>query len=367
MEKSLERYQDERESIATEEISKMWDWSENEVVHLPKEPLDSLAKEKGKLEFAKSIDTNVQAFEKAERGLDDLVSVSNQEVDSSTESEFRTVSAEQDLTVPIDASLTKEEDDVLCLTTIETDSNYFENQEKTAENSEVLDNIDDFFQAKPSLEKESQEHLSKIVETKQAVDNLTDRYHSTEELSTFYNKAHERLSPSERQSMTLYSGEAYKIINTSLREGNLSPEVQNIVTNLQSALNQMEVPQDMILYRGTGEGAFKHMLQVDPISGDYNWEALKGKVYSDKAFLSTSVEESVANSYAESSTGRYNVLWEINVPKGTSGGMLNNLSQYETEKELLLDKNQKLLITEVNKDNNVITLKMDLFAREKRK
>lgn len=92
------------------------------------------------------------------------------------------------------------------------------------------------------------------------------------------------------------------------------------------------------------------------MDGSIDWQSLKGQIYSDKAFISTSVEKSA--SFASHNDN--NVLWEIQAPKGSNGGMLNQISQYPSELELLLNSNSKFVIDEVIEKGSNITIKMTL-------
>ncbi len=69
----------------------------------------------------------------------------------------------------------------------------------------------------------------------------------------------------------------------------------------------------------------------------------------------------IEKSASFASHGGNNVLWEIAAPKGAKGGMLNQISQYPSELELLLNSNSKFVINEVIEKGNDITIKMTLL------
>lgn len=263
-------------------------------------------------------------------------------------------------------------------------------QSDTVARSEINDGTNAQFPSEVSDDFNAIEPFEQLAEEdiqNQGMDELTElleeRHYSEEELTTFFNEAHEKLSPEQLEALTKYStNEYYSFINCSLRETPLPkglegktppPDLDNVINNIQSALDQMNTPQDMIVYRGTDEAPFKDMLKKNLFSGKYDWKSLEGKVYRDSAFLSTSLSENTAEDFARKNSGKYNVLWEVNVPKGTRGGMLNDLSAYSYERELLLGRDEELLITDVSKTKRkiygkleeFILVKADLLSREK--
>jgi hypothetical protein len=68
-----------------------------------------------------------------------------------------------------------------------------------------------------------------------------------------------------------------------------------------------------------------------------------GKVVEDKGFMSTSM--------LKNSSFNGDVKMKINVPKGTNGAYVGEISHYPNEAELLLDKGQKMIITEASEDS----------------
>ncbi|WP_353949397.1 ADP-ribosyltransferase [Sporolactobacillus sp. Y61] len=121
----------------------------------------------------------------------------------------------------------------------------------------------------------------------------------------------------------------------------------------------MKLPQDITVYRGTDSRPFEQLLEIDQLTGEYNWHTLIGKTFKEYAFLSTSVEQRAAFNHL-------NVSWEINLPKGTTGGMLNQVSNYPIEAEFLLNAGQEFLISDTKVDSfgNVKVI-MDLILNSK--
>lgn len=187
---------------------------------------------------------------------------------------------------------------------------------------------------------------------------LKQSTYSTDELIDYYDKVHNNLTPSEIEALRVYSSNDYRYINNYLRgiSDDLGPVSDATIDQIRSALNKMEIPDDLTLYRGTDATPFKKIL-TKQMDGSIDWQSLKGQIYSDQAFISTSIEKSA--SFA--SYGGNNVLWEITAPKGAKGVMLNQISQYPSELELLLNLNSKFVINEVIEKGNDITIKMTLL------
>ncbi len=186
---------------------------------------------------------------------------------------------------------------------------------------------------------------------------LKQSTYSTDELIDYYDKVHNNLTPSEIEALRIYSSNDYTYINNYMRgfREDLGPVSRETIDGIYSALNKMEIPQDMTLYRGTDVSPFEEMLK-EKVTGGYDWQSLVGKTYTDPAFLSTSIEQSA--SFA--ATGGNNILWEITAPKGTPGGMLNQISLFPNEMEMLLNSNTTLLINEVMETSSGITVRMNV-------
>ena len=71
--------------------------------------------------------------------------------------------------------------------------------------------------------------------------------------------------------------------------------------------------------------------------------AAKEQVFSDPAFTSTSIDRGVATDFAtdHGTYKNHGHLMEIHAPKGTPAAYIESLSDYQHEKEMLLDKGQR--------------------------
>jgi hypothetical protein len=122
-------------------------------------------------------------------------------------------------------------------------------------------------------------------------------------------------------------------INSVLRGGRSKftnqKKLDSLVRDLDAAMKDSTVPEDVVVYRGTKLIAF----------GGKSPDAFIGKVLSDKAYLSTSMAGDV------SAIGKGEAVhFEIRVPKGTKAVYAAGVSAHKAEKELLLDRNSGLAI-----------------------
>jgi NAD+--asparagine ADP-ribosyltransferase len=145
------------------------------------------------------------------------------------------------------------------------------------------------------------------------------------------------LSVSEREAVTEYTGTNYKNINAVLRGKETAYTGQNaeFAENISSALKKANVPEDVVVYRGASKSALGELK-------DLSKEDMVGKVIEDKGFMSTSM--------LENSSFNGDVKMKINVPKETNGAYVGEISYYP-EAEMLLDKGQKMIITEAAEDS----------------
>jgi len=146
------------------------------------------------------------------------------------------------------------------------------------------------------------------------------------------------LSQDERRAIYDYTGyEYHRNINSVLRglepvfaEGNV-----NRVNQITEALNKSCVTENITVYRGVDKvalGAYKDSPQ-----------RLIGQTITDKGFMSTSLSPEGAFD------GPVNYI--IQVPKGTSGAYVGDISQWgHKEAELLLNREQDMFVTDVKFD-----------------
>lgn len=142
------------------------------------------------------------------------------------------------------------------------------------------------------------------------------------------------LPPGEREAIKRYGGGAYHNINRRLRGQGVGAsnarQVDLDVAEIDSIMRRNVVPEDVVVSRAVNLDVF----------GGTTPDKMIGKVFQDKGYLSTSLGEKPRGKPA-----RAPVHLRIEVPKGTHGYFMRDVSQFKEENELLLDRGQKLAIT----------------------
>lgn len=123
-----------------------------------------------------------------------------------------------------------------------------------------------------------------------------------------------------------------------------TPENAEAIKYCQQALERSSLSEDMILYRGTGIAEIGDIANL-PV------EDMVGKSFTEKAFTSTSVNDSVA-----SGTFSGTLHLEIHAPKGSSALDIASLSQFNEEQEILFNVGQKFEIISAEKKGKVLYL-----------
>lgn len=174
-------------------------------------------------------------------------------------------------------------------------------------------------------------------------------------IDTHYDAWHENLSSDEKRALAGYQNFLYSDVNATLRgkAGDLSPRTkQNVdyaIKHTDKAIGKGSVPSNVKVYRGFTDG--NAILGGDP-------QGLVGSTIQDKAFVSTSLNKSVAVDFARK--GKSGMLMEIDVPAGTKAAYMQKLRPESIERELLLGRNSRFQVTGVRKegDLNVLQLKL---------
>lgn len=153
-----------------------------------------------------------------------------------------------------------------------------------------------------------------------------------------------KLSPEQSGSIAGYSGSAYGYINDALRKrmpiSSLPSGLDKQIINIHTALKDASLPEDTIVYRGASPSALG---KYSKLSDDQ----LIGKIISDSAFVSTSLDYDVASK--KFSKG---VVFVIEAPKGSKGAYIGDISVYhDTEQEVLFDAGQVFKVKKVTYDD----------------
>lgn len=140
-----------------------------------------------------------------------------------------------------------------------------------------------------------------------------------------------------------YTTKDYKKINTKLRKGVGPDWVDEVVNDIDIAMNQSRLIEDTILYRGGG----KRVLGVRKLTTE-NLKKRIGMQFTDKSYVSSTVSQNVA---AEFSRGK-KVIFKIEAPAGTRAVPINGFSEFSKENEILLDKDTVFEVVGVKEIKN---------------
>ena len=136
----------------------------------------------------------------------------------------------------------------------------------------------------------------------------------------------------ELAALNLWTGETYGLINRYMRYGLTGGEIaDNAAVLIESVLNKVTTPEEIIVHRGTGT---KHIFEK--ITGDWRTDpiVLIGRSFSDKGFTATSP----FTNGGFSGSGENRVELFIKVPARTHGAYIAQESNLEIEKEFLLQR-----------------------------
>ncbi len=144
------------------------------------------------------------------------------------------------------------------------------------------------------------------------------------------------MSTKEIAALKLYTGDDYKGINGGLRDGTVPGKYKDTVSNIDTALASNPLKDPAKVFRTVGGGAFG-------LSHGSDATALKGKVFSEAGFMSTSV----TNQRFPVTPPPVHITMEV--PPGVGAAYVDPISKNQGEKELLLPRGLNYVITNVRK------------------
>ena len=142
---------------------------------------------------------------------------------------------------------------------------------------------------------------------------------------------------SQKEALRTYTGSTYREINGLLR-GTYHPskfekqDLESLIRKISAGMKP--VTEDLLVHRTAHAGQFGFRTAEDAFKA-------VGKTVVDDGFLSTAVESEV-NQYATFS-------FSIEVPKGTKAAFIRDISRFQNENELLIDKGTKFKVLKVEK------------------
>ena len=148
------------------------------------------------------------------------------------------------------------------------------------------------------------------------------------------------LTKSQRNSIYAYSGDdVYRELNSAKRAClPLSPDMARINEDINTALRNATLPNDVVVYRALSENAMRE-LALFCCQG--NIEA--GTSIQDAAFMSCSLIGN--NAFTNDRSNKY--IFRLAAPAGIHAAYIGNLSSHPYEQELLVDGDHFIHITSV--------------------
>lgn len=146
----------------------------------------------------------------------------------------------------------------------------------------------------------------------------------------------QNLSPREVSAIKAYTKTHYADINEQLRSGT-DYKQKNRISAIDRALSKSFLKEDLVVYRG-----FQSNSLVEDIK---NGKAI-GKEFHDKGFLSTTISPTIVNQNFNSFSS---IFAEVRLLKGTKAAYVEKISSIPRDKEVLVQRDLKFVITEARK------------------
>ncbi len=165
-----------------------------------------------------------------------------------------------------------------------------------------------------------------------------------------YQKWVNSLNKDETEAIQEYTEDLYSVINDKLRGFYDTDDklINDAINKLSNSIDNFKLTDNIQVYRGVDVNALDGFMRQNNIN---KYTEAIGKIYNDKAFMSTSLLKSGAGL---EKFNEQDIQFIINIPKGKGrGAYINELSlKKDKEYEFLLQKNSKLRITDVKPIEN---------------
>jgi hypothetical protein len=147
-----------------------------------------------------------------------------------------------------------------------------------------------------------------------------------------------RLTVEQRSALSGYRATNFFVVNDDLRRGETTEGFADGIRHLDEALASSPLASDTVVYRGVGAGR--------KVFGD-RWDGdLTGATWTERAYVSTTVDESVAVDITSFGGERTPAVLRLVVPKDIHAVQLSKLADAlsDGEGELLLERGLKLRV-----------------------
>ncbi len=147
----------------------------------------------------------------------------------------------------------------------------------------------------------------------------------------------------QKNAVVSYTGSAYQAMNDYLRANgayDASDRTKQLIKQCQAALKKASLPEEVIVRRGSGYNMLKELgLDIS----ENNKDKLIGGVVQDLGFLSTSPDPSGGFSSG--------IEYVIKIPEGSQAMYVAPISQFHSERELLVNCGGKFMVDDVEFDS----------------
>lgn len=151
------------------------------------------------------------------------------------------------------------------------------------------------------------------------------------------------LTGTQKSAVVSYTGSAYEAMNDYLRAKGVydaSDRTKQLIKQCQAALKKASLPEEVIVRRGSGYNMLKE-LGID--ISEANKDKLIGGIVQDLGFLSTSPDPSGGFSSG--------IEYIIKIPEGSQAMYVAPISQFHSERELLVNCGGKFMVDDVEFDS----------------
>lgn len=151
------------------------------------------------------------------------------------------------------------------------------------------------------------------------------------------------LTGTQKSAVVSYTGSAYEAMNDYLRANgayDASDRTKQLIKQCQTALKKASLPEEVIVRRGSGYNMLKELgLDIS----EANKDKLVGGIVQDLGFLSTSPDPSGGFSSG--------IEYVIKIPEGSQAMYVAPISQFHSERELLVNCGGKFMVDDVEFDS----------------
>ena len=181
------------------------------------------------------------------------------------------------------------------------------------------------------------------VQFDSAVWRETMRKQSLRTMETWCDDWLATLTGTQKSAVVSYTGSVYEAMNDYLRTKGIygAPDrTKQLIRQCRAALKKASIPEEVIVRRGSGYNMLKE-LGID--ISEANKDKLIGGIVQDFGFLSTSPDPSGGFSSS--------IEYIIKIPKGSQAMYVAPISQFPSERELLVNCGGKFMVDDVEFDS----------------